>query len=66
MKHNIVAEEDLEGHIKYNLDLRPGRAFFVDGVCKNKGYLSDEKVSEWEEKIKHMEFNTSHPTRPYV
>jgi len=65
MKYNIVADEDLERHTQYNLDFRPGRAFFVDGVCKNQGYLSDEKVAEWTEKIKTMKFDFSRPTKPY-
>lgn len=64
-KVNIVKPEHLEEHIQYNLTLRPGRAFFVDGKCLNHGYLSDEKVEEWEMKIGQMKFDTSRSSEPY-
>lgn len=64
-KVNVVAPEHLENHIEYNKAMRPGRALFVDGKCVNKGYLSDERVSEWEQKIPTMEINKSKITTPY-
>lgn len=63
-KTNGVSEDDLELHIKYNLDFRPGRAFFVEGKCINKGYFSDEEVLFWTEKIKNIEIKEI--TAPYV
>lgn len=65
MIHNVIPNECLAHHIKYNLIFRPGRAFFVDGVCKNQGYLSFSEIEEWTEKIKNMEFDMSTPTIPY-
>ena len=65
-KYNIVRNEDLENHIKYNKIFRFGRGLFVDGKCVNQGYLSGEQVRNWERRISEMEFNMSHDTRPYV
>lgn len=64
-KYNIVEDEDLEKHIEYNKTFRFGRALFVDGKCVHKGYLSDERIKEWEKRISEMEFDMSHPTIPY-
>lgn len=63
-KTNGVSEEYLESHIQYNLDFRPGRAFFVEAKCLNKGYLSEEEVLIWVEKIKNIEIKEI--TAPYV
>jgi hypothetical protein len=41
-----VHGDDLDAHIEYNLMYRPGRAFFVDGRCLNRGYLSDDECKE--------------------
>lgn len=49
---NGVRPEDLDSHIKYNLDYRFGRAFFVDGVCVNKGYLGTERCKQISEELK--------------
>ena len=65
-KYNIVRDEDLENHIKYNKIFRFGRGLFVDGKCINQGYLSGEQVRNWEKRILEMEFDMSHDTRPYV
>lgn len=65
-KYNIVRDEDLENHIKYNKIFRFGRGLFVDGKCVNQGYLSGEQVRNWERRISEMEFNMSYDTRPYV
>ena len=56
-KYNIVRDEDLENHIKYNKIFRFGRGLFVDGKCINQGYLSGEQVRNWERRISEMEFN---------
>lgn len=63
-KTNGVSEEHIESHIQYNLDFRPGRAFFVEGKCLNKGYLNDEEVLFWAEKVKNIEIKEI--TAPYV
>jgi hypothetical protein len=48
MKLNGVKKENLEQHIKYNIESRPGRALFVNGICKHIGNLSDEQVNFYE------------------
>lgn len=64
-EYNIVRDEDLERHIEYNKTFRWGRALFVDGKCVNRGYLSDDRIKEWEKKISEMKFDMSSPTIPY-
>lgn len=64
-KVNIVDPRDLEHHIQYNKDMRPGRGFFVDGVCVNKGYMSDKRVEEWTKKIAEMKIDTSKVSEKY-
>lgn len=64
-KTNVVKDEHLEDHIEYNKTFRFGRALFVDGECVHKGYLSDERVVEWTEKISKMNPDLSHSTEPY-
>lgn len=53
-KINVVKEEHLEYHIDYNKTMRFGRALFVDGECLNQGYLDNDEVSEWTEKVKDI------------
>ncbi len=64
-KSNGVNPEHLEEHIQYNKDYRPGRALFVDGVCVNQGYLSDEEVADWTEKLKDEKYKKTKCTSPY-
>ena len=64
-KTNVVKEEHLQDHIEYNLKMRPGRAFFVDGECLNKGYLTDEKISYWAQTISEMKPDLRISTEPY-
>lgn len=49
---NCVPSSELEGHIKYNTEMRWGRGLFVDGKCVHAGYLNEEEVAHWEEKCK--------------
>jgi len=56
---NIVKPEHLENHIEYNKIFRPGRALFVDSKCVHAGYLNEQRMIEWENKIKQMDINTS-------
>jgi hypothetical protein len=51
-KINGVSSEFLQGHIKYNLDHRPGRAFFVDGLCLNQAHLTPKEVDKLSEELK--------------
>lgn len=62
-KDNGVAPEDLDIHIEYNLAMRPGRAFFVDGVCLNRGYLSDDACRRIEAEL--VDKTAARCTRPY-
>lgn len=62
-KTNGVKSEHLQDHIDYNLSMRPGRAFFVDGKCLNKGYLSDERCKEIEKSLIGVTANKD--TAPY-
>lgn len=64
-KTNVVKDEHLEDHIEYNMKMRPGRAFFVDGECLFKGYLSDERIALWTKKIAEMKPDLSRSTEPY-
>ena len=64
-KYNIVRDEDLENHIKYNKIFRFGRGLFVDGKCINQGYLSGEQVRNWTKRISEMNIDMSKPTIPY-
>jgi hypothetical protein len=62
-KTNGVESSGLAEHIKYNLDMRPGRAFFVDGKCHNQGYLTQERCDEIELELKGV--TAEKDTAPY-
>jgi hypothetical protein len=65
-KRNVVAPEDLDGHIDYNKKMRPGRALFVDSKCVHQGYLSEKETKEWEVKIKEMNISSGTVSKVYV
>lgn len=67
-KMNGVPSELLEKHIEYNRMYRPGRAFFVDGVCVHKGIgVSDEQITNHERLLKSdSNYRITKDTRPYV
>jgi len=50
-KYNGVLPQDLIPHITYNLQFRPGRAFFVEGQCLNSGYLDEETITALEQEF---------------
>jgi len=50
-KENHVAAGDLAAHLVYNLQARPGRAFFVNGICFNYGYLGFERAAKYERRF---------------
>lgn len=54
VKRNGVDPEHLREHIAYNLEMRPGRTFFINGKCLNKGYLEDYEIAVWECDLKDM------------
>lgn len=64
-KVNIVEDAHLESNVEYNRVFRPGRAYFVDGVCVQKGYLNDLAIDEWADKIKTFNIDSSRSTVPY-
>ena len=47
-KINGVPSDKLARHIKYNMNHRWGRGFFLDGICIHKGYLDSHMVHEME------------------
>lgn len=65
-KHNVVAPEHLESHIDYNITMRPGRLFFVDGVCMNTGWFSQEDINKYQQLALGLKVNMSEVTMPYV
>jgi hypothetical protein len=64
-KHNGVSPAHLKEHIDYNLTARPGRAFFVDGVCLNNGYLSQERIDAITVELRETPFPQVRVTAPY-
>lgn len=62
-KANGVMSENLASHIDYNLTMRPGRAFFVDGKCLNQGYLDKARCDEIEKEIASQV--ATRDTQPY-
>jgi hypothetical protein len=68
-KTNFVENEHLSEHIAYNLIYRPGRAFFVNGICLNKGYLDNKRVgkleTELQQEIKQINLNNTKPSKIY-
>lgn len=62
---NIVRDEHLQSHIEYNTTFRFGRGLFIDGKCVYRGYLSEEKAKEWEEKIAEMNIDITKASDMY-
>lgn len=65
-KMNGVPSKDLARHIWYNLKARPGRAFFVDGICLNNGYLKQEEIDRLEKEFEANPIVMDKDTAPYV
>lgn len=64
-KDNGVPSEDLAGHIFYNISYRPGRAFFLDGICIHRGIgVSDELIVEHTDVEGKVKMDKA--TKPYV
>jgi hypothetical protein len=64
-KHNGVVDSHLAEHIAYNLAWRPGRAFFVDGVCHNTGYLGAERCAAIAAELQAHPVVMKQDTAPY-
>lgn len=62
---NGVREENLEQHIEFNKTARPGRGLFVDGLCVNTGYLTEEQVIHFTKLLKETRFKRTKDTQPY-
>lgn len=66
MKLNGVKSENLKAHIEYNITHRWGRALFVNGVCKHRGYLTNEKIAHYEKLFKSdSKYSLFKDTTPY-
>jgi len=50
-KVNGVSKVNITDHIEYNKTYRPGRALFIEGICHNKGSLTEAEVIEWSDRI---------------
>lgn len=61
---NGVRASHIEVHIDYNKKFRPGRALFVNGVCKHTGYLGKERCKELE--IEFKDIKKDKDTAPYI
>lgn len=65
-KMNGVRPEDLESHIQYNKEFRPGRALFVDGKCVYKGIsITSETIIFHEELFQADKYIAKAITLPY-
>lgn len=60
-----VLGEHLKDHIWYNVTMRFGTAFIVEGVCFNTGYLEEERVTKQIEEIKRLEIKFNSVQIPY-
>lgn len=70
-EYNVVKEEDLENHIKYNKTFRFGRLLYVDGERVHDGSIqTKENLEKYdniaEEFYKNTKVNMSTPTVPYT
>jgi len=69
--HNIVKEEDLENHIRYNKIFRFGRLLYVDGKRVHDGSIQAKEDLERydriaEEFFRNQKTTISLPTIPYA
>lgn len=70
-KYNVVKEEDVENHIKYNQTFRPGRLLYVDGERVCDGCVQTNENLDRYDKIaeafyKNAKVNMNIPTLPYT
>lgn len=68
---NVVHPDDIENHIEYNKDFRPGCLLYVDGKRVSNGMRKEEYLAdfdEYEKSIRTTELksiNMNKCTRPY-
>lgn len=60
-----VLSADLDDHTTYNQVYRFGCALFIDGVCKNQGYLDQVLVAAIEKELKAKPVTYDSVTVPY-
>lgn len=60
-----MLKEHLFNQIKYNKENRPCAAYFVNGICVHRGYLSKERCEELEETIQGLEIKITPSPLPY-
>jgi len=64
-KFNGVAHKDLKTHIAYNLIIRFGRAFFLEGICLYSGYLNSDRTAQIEREFIDNPHTPKEVTAPY-
>ena len=67
-KYNVVLDNNIISDMIYNIRMRPGRWYFVDGYCINEGYGEREVFEEIAKnlfKILSASVNLDVATRPY-
>lgn len=64
-KVNGVLPEHLESHVAYNKSARFGRALFVDGTCVYNGYLKEDQIKAFEDRIRKENIKQEVCTAPY-
>lgn len=47
-KTNYVLHEHILSNIHYNITMRPGRSYYVDGICVHAGSDSLEDIQDYE------------------
>jgi len=62
---NRVLREDVFSHISYNLTFRPGRAFFLEGICLNRGYFSIDEIFCLEQELSSVDDSLSPASKIY-
>ena len=65
---NGVQLDGLYDHYKYNFLMRPGRAFFINGVCFISGYFGDRAKAQYvfdNLERKPGNIKMTYDTRPY-
>lgn len=65
LKRNGVPTAHLRQHIAYNRTMRFGRCLLVDGVCLNRGYLTEERVEDVLQEIRECPIVINRDTAPY-
>lgn len=64
-RYNAVEKRDLKGHMAYNINMRFGRALFVNGKCVYQGYLSKDRCDQIEQELKEKPYLPTEPSEEY-